>query len=90
MDYDEQLDNNRFWLNLWRMICVGVVALAITISTAVDVATTHDDAVVKAAIEHGYGPAEARCAVMDRAHSCVQTVKIVEKTEDDYYFNKRK
>ncbi|MCE2576894.1 hypothetical protein [Komagataeibacter sp. FNDCR2] len=75
MDYED------FWYCIWRMICASVVALAIVIAGGTDMATKYDDAVIKAAIEHGYGPAEARCAVMDRDHSCVQAVKIVEKAE---------
>jgi len=52
------MDENQFWIAVWRAVCAAVAAVAAVIGGC----TAHDRYVVRDMVQHGANPIDASCS----------------------------
>ena len=63
------MDENQFWTNLWRTAAMALVAIVTVIAGCV----SHNAIVLKAMVEGGANPLDAKCALdsSERSAPCL-------------------
>lgn len=65
------MDSDEFFFKLWKILCLSIIAVALTIGGSISYVNTVDNMAIVELVKHGAAPVDARCAIRPDIHSCI-------------------